>query len=51
MEVDDFCSVAVYCHDRGDVRSDDGGPAVLAVVAAVVADAVAAAKENSSKQQ
>ena len=51
MEVDDFCSVAVNCHDGGDVRSDDGGPAVLAVVAAVVADAVAAAKENSSKQQ
>ena len=54
MEVDDFCSVAVYCHDGGDVRSGDGGQAVSAVVAAVVADAVAAAKKiavNSNSMQ
>ena len=51
MEVDDFCRLAVYCHDGGDVRSGGGGPAVLAAVVAVVADAVAASKENSSKEQ
>ena len=51
MEVDGFCSVAVYCHDGGDVRSGGGGPAVLAAVAAVVTDGVAVTKDNSSKQQ
>ena len=25
MEVDDFCSVAIYCHDGGDVSSVGSG--------------------------
>ena len=49
--MDGFCSLAVYCHGRGDVRSGGGGPAVLVALASDAADAVAAAKDNSSKQQ